>query len=229
MSRFLCAAAQSAGVVYAATSAIPSAAADGCSDVEVVFARGMGDPVGPGPLGAAFADSLRSKLAGRSVGVYGVNYPADVNFLRVSDGVADATNHIQWLAANCPATKVVLGGFSEGAAVVDILAGANLPGLNAVPALGAIPYVNEVLPAIGSTAPLPADLNDRVAAVAVFGNPLGKVTGPLTAASPVFGARTIDLCYPGDPICSEGKNMTLHHQYVPGDTDQAATFVAGLL
>ena len=79
--------------------------------------RGMGDPVGPGPLGAAFADSLRSKLAGRSVGVYGVNYPADVNFLRVSDGVADATNHIQWLAANCPATKVVLGGFSEGAAV----------------------------------------------------------------------------------------------------------------
>ena len=92
-------------------------------DVEVVFARGMGDPVGPGPLGAAFADSLRSKLAGRSVGVYGVNYPADVNFLRVSDGVADATNHIQWLAANCPATKVVLGGFSEGAAVVDVLAG----------------------------------------------------------------------------------------------------------
>ena len=76
--------------------------------------------------------------------------------------------------------------------------------------------------------PLPADLNDRVAAVAVFGNPLGKVSGPLNTASPVFGARTIDLCYPGDPICSEGKNMTLHHQYVPGDTDQAATFVANL-
>ena len=218
-----------AGAVFGTPVGVPSAAADGCSDIEVVFARGMGDPVGPGPVGAAFTDSLRSKVNGRSVGVYGVNYPADVNFLRVSDGVADATNHIRWLAANCPATRVVLGGFSEGAAVVDILAGANLPGLNSIPALGAIPYVSDVLPALGSAAPLPADLNDRVAAVAVFGNPLGKISGALNAASPVFGARTIDLCYPGDPICSEGKDLSLHHQYVPALTDQAATFVAGLV
>ena len=227
--KWLIAAVLAAGAVFGTPVGVPSAAADGCSDIEVVFARGMGDPVGPGPVGAAFTDSLRSKVNGRSVGVYGVNYPADVNFLRVSDGVADATNHIQWLAANCPATRVVLGGFSEGAAVVDILAGANLPGLNAIPALGAIPYVSDVLPALGSAAPLPADLNDRVAAVAVFGNPLGKISGALNAASPVFGARTIDLCYPGDPICSEGKDLSLHHQYVPALTDQAATFVAGLV
>lgn len=226
---WLCAFAVVAAMGLGQPVSTPSAAADPCSDIEVVFARGLGDPPGPGPLGAAFADSLRSKVGSRSVGVYGVNYAADINFLRVADGVADATNHVRWLASNCPGTKVVLGGFSEGAAVVDILAGATLPGLNAIPALGAIPYVGDVMPALGSAAPLPADLADRVAAIAVFGNPLDKVSGPLNSQSPVYGARTIDLCYPGDPVCSEGENMTVHHQYVPGMTDQAASFVAGLV
>ena len=164
---WLCAFALVAGVVLGAPWGTQSAGADPCSDIEVVFARGLGDPAGPGPLGAAFADSLRSKVGSRSVGVYGVNYAADINFLRVSDGVADATNHVRWLASNCPGTRVVLGGFSEGAAVVDILAGATLPGLSAIPALGAIPYVGDVMPALGSAAPLPADLADRVAAIAV--------------------------------------------------------------
>ena len=161
--------------------------------------------------------------------MYGVNYSADMNVLRVADGVADATNRVRWLASNCPGTRVVLGGFSEGAAVADILAGATLPGLNAIPALGAIPYVGDVMPSLGSAAPLPPDLADRVAAIAVFGNPLDKVSGPLSSQSPVYGPRTIDLCYPGDPVCSEGENMSVHHQYVPGMTDQAASFVAGLV
>lgn len=226
---WLCAFALVAGIGLEQPVGTPSAVADPCSDIEVVFARGLGDPPGPGPLGAAFADSLRSKVGSRSVGVYGVNYAADINFLRVADGVADATNHVRWLASNCPGTRVVLGGFSEGAAVVDILAGATVPGLNAVPALGAIPYVGDVLPALGSAAPLSADLADRVAAIAVFGNPLVKVSGPLNSQSAVYGPRTIDLCYPGDPICSEGGNMSLHHQYVPGMTDQAASFVSGLV
>lgn len=211
---------------------IPSAAAD-CPDIEVVFARGSGDELGPGPLGAAFSDSLRSQVGGRSVGVYGVNYPADINFLKVADGVADATNHVRWMAANCPNTRIVLGGFSQGAAVVDILAGTPVPGLNAIPALTLIPGLNAVpqglLPNFADAAPMPGDLVDRVAAVAVFANPLGKVSGPL--ASPVFGGRVIDLCNPGDPICSDGNDMNAHraYAYVPGMTDQAATFVAGLV
>ncbi len=226
---WLCAFALVVGMVLGHPASTPSAAADPCSDIEVVFARGLGDPPGPGPLGAAFADSLRSKVAGSSVGVYGVNYAADINFLRVSDGVADATNHVRWLAANCPGTRVVLGGFSEGAVVIDILAGATLPGLSAIPALGGLPYVGDVLPALGSAAPLPADLADRVAAIAAFGNPLDKVSGPLSSQSPVYGPRTIDLCYRGDPVCGEGNDMSLHHQYVPGLTDQAASFVSGLV
>lgn len=65
----------------------------------------------------------------------------------------------------------------------------------------------------------------------MFGNPFAKILGPLNALSPVYGGRTIDLCNANDPICGEGDmdNRAAHHQYVPGMTDQAASFVADLL
>ena len=55
---------------------LPATSAQGCPDVEVVFARGTGDPPGVGPTGQAFVDALRSRVGGRSFEVYPVNYPA---------------------------------------------------------------------------------------------------------------------------------------------------------
>lgn len=234
---FAAAALLAAGVVLGPPTAIPSAAAE-CPDIEVIFARGMTDAPGPGPVGAAFADSLRSKVGGRSVGVYAVNYPATINFLGVADGVVDANNRINDMTMNCPSTRLVLGGFSEGAAVMDMLILGAVPGLGAIPGIGAIPSLNAVpgldaipglasVPTAGAIGPLPP--NDRIAAVAVFGNPLGKVSGSLGAQSPVYGGRTIDLCHPNDPVCGQGNDMGSHHLYVPTLTDQAATYVAGLV
>ena len=133
-----CAAMLTAGAMLGVPVGIPSAAAQPCPDIDVTFARGLGDAPGPGPLGDAFINSLRSKVGGRSVGAYGVNYPATSNFLTVSDGVADATNHVNDMIANCPATRLVLGGFSEGAAVVDFLVGA-APSVPAIPGVPGIP------------------------------------------------------------------------------------------
>ncbi len=228
----LCAAALTAGAVLSAPVAVPSAAAEPCPDIEVVFARGTNDPPGVGPVGQAFIDSLRSKVGGRSVGVYAVNYAATMNFLRAAEGAGDANNHVQFMIANCPATRLVLGGFSQGAAVIDLMLGVSpvlgaIPGVGAIPGLGVIPGLD-----VGAVAaPLPPEAVNHVAAVAVFGNPLGKILGPLNALSPAYGARTIDLCNANDPICGEGDldNRATHHQYVPGMTDQAATFAAGLL
>ena len=72
-----------------------------------------------------------------------VNYPATATFLRVADGVNDANNHVNFMIQNCPATRLVLGGYSQGAAAIDYLVGANpgsspgrvlrIPGLNADP------------------------------------------------------------------------------------------------
>ncbi len=71
--------------------------------------------------------------------------------------------------------------------------------------------------------------------VALFGNPsstfASKLTGgPLPTVGPRYRTKTIDLCVPGDPICSEGRNPIAHVVYVQsGMTNQAATFVASRL
>ncbi len=189
---------------------LTTARADGCPDIEVTFARGTGEAPGVGRVGQAFIDSLRGKVGGRSVGVYGVNYPATYDFLAAADGANDASAHIQFMADNCPDTRLVLGGYSQGAAVIDVIS--------------AVPF-----PAVGFNNPLPPNVPDHVAGIAVFGNPSAKLGLPLTM-SPVWGGRSIDLCNGGDPICqTDGQNVAAHSAYAGGPTNQAANFVAGLL
>ena len=176
----------------------------------MVFARGTDEPAGLGRVGSAFVDSLRNQVGGRTVGTYAVNYPATFDFLAAANGANDASAHIQYMAANCPDTRLVLGGYSQGAAVIDVIT--------------AVPF-----PAIGFNQPMPALVADHVAAVAVFGNPSAKVGVPLTL-SPLYGFKAIDLCNAGDPVCSDGDNFAAHSNYAPaGLASQAAEFVAGRL
>ena len=78
-------------------------------------------------MGEAFVSSLRQQTR-KSVGAYGVNYPANKDFLAATVGANDTSNHVQQMAGNCPNTKEVLGGYSQGAAVIDIVTAAPLPG-----------------------------------------------------------------------------------------------------
>lgn len=191
----------------------PAASAQPCPDVEVVFARGTAEAPGPGRVGHALADSLRNRLGGRTVGIYGVNYPASYDFLNTAAGAIDATARISAMAAQCPGTRIVLGGYSQGAAVVDMLAG--------------VPPLGNRIGNIGSAPPLPGGLNGNVAAVAVFGNPAAKFGNPVSASGS-FAGKAIDLCADGDPICSGGRNPFAHQNYDgPVFIDQAAGFVAG--
>jgi cutinase len=198
------------GAALTVTQSAPTANAMGCNDIEVVFARGTGELPGLGRVGDAFVDDLRARVGNRSVGAYGVNYPASYDFLTAADGANDASAYIQNVINNCPNTKLVLGGYSQGAGVIDIIT--------------SVPF-----PAIGFTNPLPPDVPNRVAALAVFGNPTAKLGLPLTS-SPIYGTRAIDLCNSGDPVCSDGNNVPAHRSYGPdGLTNQAAAFVANLL
>ena len=184
--------------------------ADGCNDIEVVFARGTGEPPGIGRVGDSFVENLRQRVGGRSIGVYAVDYPASYDFLAAANGANDASAYIQGVVNNCPASKIVLGGYSQGAAIVDVIT--------------SVPF-----PAIGFTNPLPPEASPHIAALAVFGNPSARLGLPLTT-SPVYGTRAIDLCNPGDPICSQGDDVPAHRSYGPdGTTGQAAAFVARLL
>ncbi|MGV0738345.1 cutinase family protein [Mycobacterium syngnathidarum] len=192
----------------------PAASADPCSDVEVVFARGTGEPPGIGRVGQALVDQLGPRIAPRSLGVYAVNYPAGINFLTTADGANDAAGHIAWLADQCPGTRVVLGGFSQGAAAVSMLAG--------------VPPIGDRIGTIGSAPPLPPNSADRVAAVAVFGNPGNRFGTPLSGTGQ-FAGRAIDLCSPGDPICVQGGRLRAAHSAyeLPPYPGQAAGFIAG--
>ena len=100
---------------------MPSAHAAECPDAEVVFARGTTEAPGVGPTGEAFVDSLRSRVGAKSVGVYAVDYAATTDFPTAVDGITDARAHIIATASNCPHTKMVLGGFSQGAAVMGFV------------------------------------------------------------------------------------------------------------
>jgi cutinase len=202
----------SAALLAPTVSPVPIgiASADDCPDIEVVFARGTNDSPGLGNVGGAFVDALRGKVGGRSVGAYAVNYPASFDFLAAAGGANDASAHIQYMVDNCPNTRLVLGGYSQGAAVIDVI--------SAVP-----------IPAVGFNNPLPPNVPDHVAAIAVFGNPSAKLGLPLTV-SPVWGGRAIDLCNANDAVCqTDGENMAAHRAYAGGPTNQAADFVAGLV
>ena len=198
----------------------PSASADPCPDVRVVFARGTFEPAGVGVTGQAFIDALNSRLGGKSVDVYPVNYPASLDFSTAADGVVDTDNKIRDTAASCPNTKMVLGGYSQGAAVMGYVTEDKLPTGYALPP--------------GITGPMPAALADHVAALTLFGKPSsGFLNGIDRDAPPItvghlYASKTAELCVPEDPVCSpDGNDNGAHGAYaVNGMTDQAADFAA---
>ncbi|QUR69739.1 cutinase family protein [Mycobacterium spongiae] len=199
-------------------AAAPSAAGASCPDVEVVFARGTGEPPGVGGIGQDFVNALRSKVGAKSVSVYGVNYPATTDFPTAMAGINDAGSHVEQTAANCSTTRMVLGGFSQGAAVMGFVTSAAVP--DGAPS--------------DAPRPMPPQVADHVAAVALFGKPseqfMSQIGVPPVVIGPLYAGKTIDLCAPGDPVCSNGGNWAAHNGYgVDGMVDQAAAFAANHL
>jgi cutinase len=161
-----------------------------------------------GHEGQAFVDSLRGDVKGKSVTAYAVDYPASYDFTQAAEGANDASAHVQATVAACPDTKIVLGGYSQGAAVVDFITAATSS-------------------VFGFTNVMPPEVADHVAAVAVLGNPSAKLGRPLTTLSALYGAKSIDLCNGADPVCSPGDDRPAHSLYVEaGLTSQAASFAA---
>jgi hypothetical protein len=193
---------------------------DACPDAEVVFARGTTELPGLGPTGEAFVDSLRSRVGGKSVGVYAVDYPATTDFPTAVEGITDARTHVLATAASCPHTKVVIGGFSQGAAVAGFVTA------NAVP---------DGVSALDVPAPMPPDVANHVAAVALFGKPSPRfmhvISDPPVTVGQQYLGKTIDLCVDNDLVCDpDGRSFSAHNEYVDtGMVDQGAAFVANQL
>ena len=78
--------------------------------------------------------------------------------------------------------------------------------------------------------PTDAYVANQLAAVAVFGNLLNRLGQLLTDWSPVYGAKTIDLCNGADPVRYGGDDVSARSLYVDsGLPDQAAVFAGDRL
>jgi cutinase len=201
-------------------TATPSAS---CPDVEVVFARGTFEAPGVGATGQSFVNALTAQLPGRTIETYGVNYPASLDFQAAADGIADASNEIQGIVASCPNTKIVLGGYSQGAAVAAYTTFDSIPAGMALPA--------------GITGPMPPAVAPHIAAVVLFGTPdnwflnLVDPNAPPVTVGQLYAGKTTQLCNQGDPVCFPGGlDRSAHSAYKDnGMADQAATFAANAL
>jgi cutinase len=213
------------GVVGAATVAtallqsasMPTAYAAPCPDAKVIFARGTTELPGLGPTGDAFVNSLQSQVGPKSIEVSPVNYPATTDFRTAVDGISDARSQILATAASCPDTKMVLGGFSQGAAVMGFVTA------NVVP---------DGVSALNVPTPMPLDVADHVAAVALFGKPSARfmraINDPQIVIGPNYADKAVDLCVDDDLVCDpDGRSFGVHSRYPEvGMADQGATLVA---
>ncbi|MDD4865885.1 MAG: cutinase family protein [Mycobacterium sp.] len=205
-------------------SSVPVASAQSCPAVQVVFARGTGEAPGVGPTGQAFVNSLRSRIGGKSFDVYPVNYPASDQWNTGIEGVRDAANHVISMANNCPNTKMVLGGYSQGAAVMGFVTSSEVP--NGIP--------DGIDPA-SIPKPLSPDVASHVSSVVLFGLPNARAMNflgePPVVIGPQYEAKTVKVCVQDDPVCSDGLNFSAHNTYVDNASmiDQGAEFAASRL
>jgi hypothetical protein len=114
----------------------------------------------------------------------------------------------------------VLGGFSQGAAVTGFVTADVVP---------------DGVSAVDVPAPMPPDVANHVAAVALFGKPstrfMHAINDPPVDVGQLYTSKTIDLCVDNDLVCdAHGTSFSAHNEYVEaGMVDQGAAFVASQL
>jgi hypothetical protein len=234
-----------AGSAWVGLTAGTANAAPACPDVHWMGAAGSGerteyDMAANGGMGQIVYQSylaLQQQLAqdGRTITAEAVDYPAkDVpddagigDWLNYMGSVDEGTKALgaQYAAftAQCPTSKVVLAGYSQGAMVVH----RNLAAIGADPNLAA-----SLLIADGDRHPDDSTVNIGTA------SPDPKKTGgaaqdwPILAHAPAklpanVGVRTISVCDAGDAVCDYDPDaekvsptaVAIHTSYTTADSD----------
>ncbi|MGX9789898.1 cutinase family protein [Mycobacterium sp. MMS18-G62] len=216
----LASAAAVAGAAFVGLSAGTASAAAGCPDVHWIGAAGSGERTGAeltqnGGMGRVIYQSLQELSVqmqndGRTMTAEAVDYPAVevpgqdggvgqwLGFMgSVDTGTTALGKQYEAFVQQCPTSKVVLAGYSQGAMVVH----RNLASLEASPNLAAV-----LLIADGDRRPEDPTLNlgtasgvpKRGKGVAQDWPILAHAPAPL---SPALGARTISVCNLNDAVC----------------------------
>jgi hypothetical protein len=243
-SAAVCATALAASAFVGLTAGTANAE-PGCPDVHWMGAAGSGerteyDMAANGGMGQIVYQSyqaLQQQLAaeGRTITAEAVNYPAkDVppdagigDWLDYMGSVDAGTNALgaQYAAftAQCPTTKVVLAGYSQGAMAVH----RNLVNIGADPNLAAA-----LLIADGDRHPDDTTVNIGTASTDPEKTGGAAQDWPILAHAPAIlpaniGVRTISVCDAGDAVCDydpeaeevSATAVAIHTSYTVGDSD----------
>ncbi|KAJ7478219.1 cutinase [Mycena latifolia] len=179
-----------------AAPVVEDRAANACTDVIVIFARGttesapIGTIVGP-PLEAA----LSSALGGKSLTFTGVDYAASIpGFLKGGDpaGSAAMAQDLTNAAKSCPKAAIISSGYSQGGQLIH-----------------------------NSAKLLSSAVAAHINAVVIFGDPdKGQ------AVKGVSSSKVDVICHVGDNICLGGDLILPAHLTYGADTPAAAKFIA---
>lgn len=208
--------------VFAVPATSPAdAAVFPCPDVEVIFARGSAEPPGMGDTGNVFFGTLRDRLSPLVVEPYAVGYDSSGTFAASAGGITDFRSRITDVAWSCPATRIVVGGFSRGATLLDFALS------DAVP-----PPVSGWFDA----PPLMPDLPPRVSATVFLGHPNARYMRddlgvPYPPHNSAYVDREVWVCVPDDVVCADGgSSVEAHQSYaVNGAAVATADRVAAML
>ena len=191
------------------------------------------EPPGVGGVGQAFVDAVRAQAAPRSVNVYPVNYPASSDFMdriafarTVVDGIRDAGLHIEATAANCPDTRIVLGGFSQGAALAGYVTSAEIP--EQVP--GRVPRVHPESDALGGGRPRRGRGPDRTAVAGILERVPAHRPSRSARRTSTRPSRCAHPTTPSATVHPPGPPSFAHAMYgVNGGTNDAAAYAVARL
>ncbi|KAK8141943.1 hypothetical protein G3M48_009587 [Beauveria asiatica] len=200
----------------------------GCTDMILFYARGSTQDgnMGASP-GPKLASLLEAKYGADKVAVQGLDYKADLMENFSENGTDDAAiaalqAHLVRATSQCPAAKIVVAGYSQGAAVIHAafktLPAEALARVNAVVTFGDTQYVE---PVAGFDTP------ETVANEPCLNNRSKKNADKI----PNYPAKhSLFICNKGDTICEEGK---LEYDEAHSDYDrraaEAADFVIKML
>ncbi|KAK7053528.1 cutinase [Favolaschia claudopus] len=174
-----------------------------CRAVTFIFARGTGEDGNVGArIGPPLIADLRAALGTNNLAAQGVDYSASVlGYLEGGDptGTKTMATLINTAATQCPSTKIVIGGYSQGAQLTHKAA-----------------------------AMLSASVTARIAAVVMFGDPqhVGRSTSPPVGTVP--DSKVDSFCHTGDIICT-GTGGSAQHLNYDQDAPTASAFIVAHL
>jgi len=178
----------------------------GCSEFEILIARGTGEP---GPFGVVVGDLLVESVTKAIPGSrgYAVQYPANLNISSSAPtGVDDTISRLNNQHKECPNQKFALVGYSQGAGV-----------MHSVFAASAAPY-----PGGPKERPkLNQDVIPSILALVMFGDPgyKGGTSASFLGGTNKFPQALFDRlrenCASHDPVCDPSPGgFESHLEYV---------------